>query len=320
MRLTATKFTLPAVMAAFGVCLGVAPAVSAQDTGQGWNEGPVQFSATGDDQCQVHFTIVNETNAYYVVDYTVDGEDPTSLVGVPGAWSQTGVSVRARFTLDTVPYDITRTVGRFGVQNSAPATPVFASGTAPYENNRTPITTTRTVDLLAQPRLPNRNSDTHTVSYQVVLGPQSPDKGFDTDTGEFALLETEVSGCQTETTSTLAAPPEATAGTPVDLTVQVEPDAVAGTVQFFSDEEPIGAPVEVSDGVATLPYAFTEVGDRVITATFTPTPVADDSVDTPHAPSTAGPVTVSVVGEEPSTGSLGAGSLLQLGLTSVAGS
>lgn len=305
MSTTSRRFTLPAAIAAFGICLGVPPAASAE----GWDQGPVRFSASGDDQCRVHFTIINETNGYYVVDFAVDGEDPASLAGVPGVWSLTGVPVRARFSLDSVAYDITRVVGRQGVQNSAPSSPVFAPGTAPYVTDRDPITTTRTVSLLDQPRLPNRASDTHTVSYHVVVGPQSADKGFDSATGRFALLETEVSGCQAETISTLATPPTAVAGTPVDLTVQVEPAAAAGTVQFSADGEIIGAPVDVIDGIATLPYAFSEVGDFVITAAFTPATVVDDSSDTPYASSTAGPKTIAVRDEEPGTGSLSQGSL-----------
>ncbi|MBB1032510.1 Ig-like domain repeat protein [Dietzia sp. SLG310A2-38A2] len=305
MPTSSRRLVLPAVLAACGLCLGLPPAASAE----GWDQGPVRFSASGDDQCQVHFTIVNETNGYYVVDFAVDGEDPTSLVGVPGVWGLTGVPVRARFSFDSVAYDITRVVGRQGVQNSAPAPPVFAPGTAPYVTDRDPITTTRTVDLLDQPRLPNRASDTHTVSYQVVVGPQSVDKGFDPATGQFTLLETEVSGCQTETVSTLTVPPSAVVGTPVDLTVQVAPAAAEGTVQFFADGEPIGDPGDVVGGSATLPHVFSEVGDHVITAAFTPAPVADESSDTPYASSTAGPVTIAVQGPQPGTGSLSPGSL-----------
>lgn len=305
MPMSFRRLLLPAALTACGICLTVPPAASAE----GWDQGPVRFSASGDDERRVDFTIINETNAYYVVDYAVDGEDPTSLVGVPGIWSQTGVSVRARFTLNSVPYDITRVVGRQGVQNSAPAAPVFAPGTAPYVTNRDPITTTRTVNLLDQPRLPNRASDTHTVTYQVVLGPQSADKGFDPATGQFALLETEVSGCQTETVSTLTAPPSAVPGVPVDLAVHVTPMEAAGTVQFFADGDPIGAPVDVTGGSATLQHVFTEIGDPVLTATFTPQPVEDDTFDTPYAASNAAPVTISVRDEHPGTGSLSPGSV-----------
>lgn len=302
------RLLLPAALVACGICLGASPAASAE----GWDQGPVRFSASGNDQCQVEFTIINQTNGYYVVDFAVDGEDPTSLVGVPGVWSQAGVSVRSRFSFNSVAYDITRVVGRLGVQNSAPAPPVFAPGTAPYVTDRDPITTTRTVDLLDQPRLPNRSSDTHTVTYQVVVGPQSVDKGFDPATGQFALLETEVSGCQTETVSTLSVPPSAVSGTMVDLTVQVAPSAAAGTVQFFADDEPIGDPVDVVGGSATLPHVFSEIGDHLITATFTPAPVADDSTDTPYASSTAGPASITVQAEQPGTGSLSPGSLTVL--------
>ncbi|AVZ39068.1 MULTISPECIES: Ig-like domain-containing protein [unclassified Dietzia] len=294
------RLLLPAALTACGIGLTVLPVASAE----GWDRGPVRFSASGDDECRVQFTIINETNAYYVVDYSVDGEDPTSLVGVPGVWSQTGAPVRARFTLNSVPYDITRVVGRQGVQNSAPAAPVFTPGTAPYVTNRDPITTTRTVDLLDQPRLPNRASDTHTITYQVVLGPQSADKGFDPATGQFALFETDVSGCQTETVTTLTAPPSAVPGVPVELAVHVTPVEAAGTVQFFADGEPIGAPVDVTGGSATLSYVFTVVGDPVLTATFTPQAVEDDTFDTPYAGSTAAPVTISVRDEHPGAGSL----------------
>ncbi|WP_291082020.1 Ig-like domain-containing protein [Dietzia sp. UBA5065] len=276
----------------------------------GWDQGPVQFSAYGDDQCQLHFTIVNRTNSFYVVDFAVDGEDPTALQGKPGIWSQTGQTVRSRFSLNGVAYDISRVVGRPGVQNSAPLSPTFPGAT--YENNREPITTTRTVNLLEQALLPNRASDTHTVTYQVTLGPQSADKGFDSATGTFALLGTSVSGCQAETTSTLTAPSTAEPGSAVTLEVRVDPPEATGAVQFFANGEPIGSPVRVvvvdGHGVAVLPFSFPDVGERVITAVFTPDPVSDESSDTPYGPSEAGPVVVDVR-EEPETGSLGSGSL-----------
>ncbi|MFE3292311.1 Ig-like domain-containing protein [Rhodococcus sp. NPDC059234] len=70
------------------------------------------------------------------------------------------------------------------------------------------------------------------------------------------------------TTTTLTVPATAVKGTAVDLTATVAPAAAGGTVQFLDGATPIGTPVQVVGGKATLSYAFTATGDRSITAVY----------------------------------------------------
>ncbi len=71
-------------------------------------------------------------------------------------------------------------------------------------------------------------------------------------------------------TTTVTVPDNASAGTLVSLTANISPVWATGTVQFKADGADIGAPVAVSNGVATLSHAFTASGAHPITAVFTP--------------------------------------------------
>ncbi|WP_072691264.1 Ig-like domain-containing protein [Rhodococcus marinonascens] len=71
-----------------------------------------------------------------------------------------------------------------------------------------------------------------------------------------------------ETTTVLTLPASAAKGAAVDLTAAVFPNQTGGTVKFFDGTVPIGDPVPVTDGMATLSHAFTESGDHQITAIF----------------------------------------------------
>ena len=58
------------VALASATVLGGAGVASAQQ-----DEGPVQFSAEGNDNCEVVFTVQNQTNSrFYTIDYQIDGE------------------------------------------------------------------------------------------------------------------------------------------------------------------------------------------------------------------------------------------------------
>ncbi|MGZ0141184.1 Ig-like domain-containing protein [Rhodococcus qingshengii] len=74
-----------------------------------------------------------------------------------------------------------------------------------------------------------------------------------------------------ETSITVSAPASAVKGTKVDLVAAVVPTLSAGTVQFMDGTTPIGGPVAVVNGKATLSHTFTELGDRRITAVFSGT-------------------------------------------------
>lgn len=279
-------------LASVGLALGLAaPTAKAQ----GWDQDPVRFFAQGNDQCEVTFTIVNRTNAFYNIDFIIDDEDPASLVGVPGGYSGGLTGSTVKNTVKGVTK--IRYVGRPGVQ-AQPSSPTMPPSTK-YESDRDPVTTTRTRNILEQAWLPNPTSDTHTITYQVVLGPHAPHKGWDPVAQDFVTYTTDVSGCHVVPTATLDAPSIAAPGTPVDLTVTLDP-AAEGTVQFFADGVAIGEPVAVTDRTATLSHVFDSVGDHAITAKFTPgNPRFTDA--------SAGPITVTV--QEPSDGTESFGSL-----------
>ncbi|WP_433613799.1 beta strand repeat-containing protein [Prescottella agglutinans] len=71
------------------------------------------------------------------------------------------------------------------------------------------------------------------------------------------------------TTTALTVPQNAETGTAVDLTANVTPANAVGSVQFKDNGTNIGAPVQVSNGVATLSHQFAAAGSHSITATFT---------------------------------------------------
>ncbi|MFC9519195.1 beta strand repeat-containing protein [Nocardiaceae bacterium NPDC056970] len=85
-----------------------------------------------------------------------------------------------------------------------------------------------------------------------------------------------------QTSLTVDVPGSATTGSSVDLTATVNPSNAVGTVQFTDNGAPIGSPVPVVNGVATLPHTFTGAGSRSIGASFTGGPgFADASATAP---------------------------------------
>ncbi|WP_460972857.1 beta strand repeat-containing protein, partial [Prescottella soli] len=72
-----------------------------------------------------------------------------------------------------------------------------------------------------------------------------------------------------QTSLTVSAPGAATTGSSVDLTATVSPSNAAGTVQFTDNGAPIGGPITVVNGVATLAHTFTGSGAHSIGASFT---------------------------------------------------
>ncbi|MFE3293464.1 Ig-like domain repeat protein [Rhodococcus sp. NPDC059234] len=70
------------------------------------------------------------------------------------------------------------------------------------------------------------------------------------------------------TSTVLTVPASATAGVAVELKAVVAPANASGTVQFKDGDTPIGVPVAVVDGKATLSHAFAAAGSRNITAVY----------------------------------------------------
>lgn len=268
---------IPAALATTGLTLGLAaPVAQAQSDLPGQHTGPVQFWADATDHCQVTFTHSNSTNGQYPLDWRIDGEP------LRGPDYGTGATSHRRF-------------------NPAPNQPQFQTGVVGYRSDFVPLVSARTVTLTDLADLPDRGADDHNIEFRMILGPHTPHRGD----GRWHTVA--VTGCQTDTTSTLTAPTSAAPGVPVPLTVQVAPADANGTVQFYEDGAPFGEPVPVVGGDATIERAFAELGDRVLTAAFIPAVPA--ASDTPYAPSTTAPVTIRIAEPPVESGSLGFGSL-----------
>ncbi|RVW02143.1 Ig-like domain-containing protein [Rhodococcus xishaensis] len=81
-------------------------------------------------------------------------------------------------------------------------------------------------------------------------------------------------------------PGTAVTGELVELTAAVSPVEAQGTVQFFDGDAPIGDPVEVTNGAASVSHTFAAAGEYGVAAEFTGGPG--------FANASAGPVTVAV--------------------------
>ncbi|MDV6273230.1 Ig-like domain-containing protein [Rhodococcus erythropolis] len=109
-----------------------------------------------------------------------------------------------------------------------------------------------------------------------------------------------------ETSITVSAPASAVKGAKVDLVAAVVPTLSAGTVQFMDGATPIGGPVAVVNGKATLSHAFTDLGDRRITAVFSGT---DGYLGSETQAAVTVKVTAESDGGEPGNGGSSTGSL-----------
>ncbi|WP_430334962.1 Ig-like domain-containing protein [Rhodococcus sp. ACT016] len=89
--------------------------------------------------------------------------------------------------------------------------------------------------------------------------------------------EVRVEAKRDNTTTTVSAPPTAAKGSDTTLTATVSPSNATGTVQFFDGANPIGDPVEVNGGTATLTHAFDEMGTHSISAKYTATGLFNSS-------------------------------------------
>ncbi|WP_285181874.1 Ig-like domain-containing protein [Rhodococcus sp. MEB032] len=109
-----------------------------------------------------------------------------------------------------------------------------------------------------------------------------------------------------ETSVTVSAPASAVKGAKVDLVAAVVPTLSAGTVQFMDGTTPIGGPVAVVNGKATLSHTFTELGDRRITAVFSGT---DGYLGSETQAAVTVKVTAASDGGDPGNGGSSTGSL-----------
>ncbi|WP_235871141.1 Ig-like domain-containing protein [Rhodococcus spongiicola] len=84
------------------------------------------------------------------------------------------------------------------------------------------------------------------------------------------------------TTTTLAPVGEVPSGSPVTLVATVDPANANGKVQFKLGNAPLGLPVDVVNGVATLPTTFLNAGTYSVTAEFVASAGFVDSASAPQ--------------------------------------
>ncbi|WP_235870709.1 Ig-like domain-containing protein [Rhodococcus xishaensis] len=98
------------------------------------------------------------------------------------------------------------------------------------------------------------------------------------------------------TTTTLDPVGTVTPGSPVVLVATVDPANANGKVQFKLGNAPLGAPVDVVDGVATLPTTFLNAGTYSVTAEFVAFAGFVDSASEPQELTVPEPPTTSPFG------------------------
>ncbi len=72
------------------------------------------------------------------------------------------------------------------------------------------------------------------------------------------------------TITAVTGPASAAVGVPATLVASMSPASAAGTVQFSVDGSPVGSPVTVAAGAASIQHTFESEGASTVQATFTP--------------------------------------------------
>lgn len=104
--------------------------------------------------------------------------------------------------------------------------------------------------------------------------------GFENSTSIPATVT--VSNPVAQASLALSVPSDAQTGSQLVLTATVSPANAAGSVQFADSGSNIGGPVEVSNGVASLPHTFTTAGSHSISAVFSGAPGFTNATATPQ--------------------------------------
>lgn len=155
--------TIAGGFAAAALAVGMAsPVASAQKL-----DGPVQFWAAGNDQCEVEFTVLNSTNGEYILDWWVEGQDKT---GEDFGLGPTGQIIESRNY-----------------------TPTFGSPGVSYKfDYAVPLTTNVVYNLDEVEGLPDSEDGEYTVNYRMASGPEGGHRG------KADGYSTTVTGCETE--------------------------------------------------------------------------------------------------------------------------
>jgi hypothetical protein len=180
-------------------------------------------------------------------------DNTTSITLLPAPASPSTYGASVTFTATITPNTLAGTVvfKDGGVALGPPVT--VSGGTASYSTTslnvvNSPHSITATFTPTDTNYLPSTTSPAQSVSHAVTTA------------------------TTTTTITSPATPASATYGATVAITATVNPSSAAGSVQFMDGSTPLGTPVTVSGGTATLPAPSLNVANspHTITAVFTP--------------------------------------------------
>ncbi|MDH6282212.1 Ig-like domain-containing protein [Prescottella agglutinans] len=178
---------------------------------------------------------------------------------------------------------------------TASVTPANATGTVQFKDGGTAIGSPVTVSNGAA-SLQHTFTTAGTHSITAVF---TPGAGFTGSTAPAQAVQvSDPAPSDVATTTELTSPGTATVGQVAKLSARVAGAAqLTGTVQFYDGETPLGAGVQVNNGVAVLEHTFTTAGAHVIKAVY--------SGGAGSLASTSAPQTVQVTASGGGTGSAG---------------
>jgi hypothetical protein len=201
------------------------------------------------------------------------GTDSLTAVFTPAAVdSYAGSTGSASFTVTAVPTTTTLGVSPASPQFSGTSVTLTATvsptaaGTVQFEVASTPIGSPEVVSG-GTATLTTTSLPVGTDSLGAVFAPTSG-IGYAGSTGTATFTVEALSPTSTSLSISPSSPQ--VVGTPLTLTATVTP-AVSGTVQFGVGSTPLGAPVPVSGGIASLTTSSLPAGTDSVTATFVPT-------------------------------------------------
>ncbi|MBM9838228.1 Ig-like domain repeat protein [Rhodococcus hoagii] len=223
---------------------------------------------------------------------------PTGFTLVPGSAVATYLGATNRASITTNSYG--------GASATCTSGCTFAVGGFVIKNGQ-PVT------LQASYKVPNTYDATNLGVHDsgVIVKPNT----WQTDQGgaNFGVF-VRVDDNREVTTTSVSAPATVGKGIPANLTATVSPSTATGAVQFFEGTNPIGDPVEVSDGTATLAHAFAEMGNYAISAKYIPTGLFKESEASPTQVE-VGPVVTTAAVTVPATAEAGSTVPLQATVT-----
>lgn len=268
------------------------------------NGGTVQFAVNGTD-IGGPVTVANGS-ASTTHTFDTDGDFTVTAVysGITGFVGSTSAPKTINVSTDDIVTSVAMTaptkayVGQ-DVNLSAQVTPAVQGGTVEFTvNGGDKVTGTVGSDGVAVAPYTFTATGTHSV-----VARYSGASGVAASVAPaFPVSVTTAPPAAVQTTTTLAPVGTVVKGQPVTLTASVDPANANGTVQFKLGSTPLGAPVPVVNGVASLPTTFAAAGTFSVTAEFVGSAGFVDSASAPQ--------TLTVPGEtDPGDGGTGTGSL-----------